>query len=97
MSAALAILDPEERKACDRIRSVRNALAHSIKVIDFDTPEVANECARLDPQKLLPADVTYQGESNSARERFRIAGLLISNHLMEYLQAAVKARKAAGF
>ena len=44
---ALGIFGRKTRNDLDHVRAVRNAFAHSARLIRFDTPEVAEICARL--------------------------------------------------
>lgn len=46
-AAHLGLLTPEETIELDRIREVRNAFAHALTSISFDTPEVAEITKRL--------------------------------------------------
>lgn len=43
----LGLLTPEEATEIDRIRDIRNAFAHALTSISFDTPEIANLTKRL--------------------------------------------------
>ncbi|HWE45089.1 MAG TPA: DUF4145 domain-containing protein [Caulobacteraceae bacterium] len=40
---AMGIIDDEDRKRLELIRHIRNAVAHAIWAVTFDTPEVADE------------------------------------------------------
>lgn len=52
MGFALGLYGPQTRADLDAIREVRNAFAHSMTPIDFDTPEIINVCNRI---KILDA------------------------------------------
>ncbi|WP_152428464.1 hypothetical protein [Methyloferula stellata] len=47
MAYALGLIDKNERKNLDLIRGIRNAFAHTIANISFDTGEIATECGKL--------------------------------------------------
>ena len=47
MGYALGLISKEVRDELHLIREIRNAFAHTIGVIDFAMPEVANVCKRL--------------------------------------------------
>lgn len=44
---AFEVLDAELRDEVNRLRAIRNAFAHSSRVLNFDTTEVANVCREL--------------------------------------------------
>ena len=82
LAHAIGILDNEQRSQLDRIRSIRNAFAHSARTIDFDNNIINDECKKLDPQRLLKQ--TYVPTTGSARERFIITAIMISTDIMHY-------------
>ena len=47
MAYALGIIGPKTRHDLDSIRDIRNALAHTVLKVGFDTPEVAALCKGL--------------------------------------------------
>lgn len=47
MGFALGLYGPQTKADLDAIREVRNAFAHTMEPIDFDTPEVVNVCNRI--------------------------------------------------
>jgi DNA-binding MltR family transcriptional regulator len=83
---ALGILDAEHRSQADRIRSIRNAFAHTVKPIDFHNPTIKAACDKLDPQRLM-TDARYQPDKDTAQEKFTISATLIARRLMRYMRA----------
>lgn len=43
----LGLYDREVRKDLESLRQIRNVFAHARRAVDFSTPEIAEECARL--------------------------------------------------
>jgi DNA-binding MltR family transcriptional regulator len=84
---ALGILDAEHRSQLDRIRTIRNAFAHSVSHFDFDHPTIKVECDKLDPQRLLPADKLWKPDTNSSREKFTVCGQLIGLRIANHIQS----------
>lgn len=52
ISNALGILDDDAVVQLQMIRRIRNAFAHTVRMIDFDSPVIADECNKLDPSKV---------------------------------------------
>lgn len=74
LAHALGILGPGPRNDIDRIREVRNAFAHTMVPLSFDTKEVNDVCKLLAPNGLPPE---MQG-----RHRFTFACLEYHDLLM---------------
>jgi hypothetical protein len=53
MANAMNILGDEPCAQLDRIRTIRNAFAHSSMLIDFTSPPVLKECEKLRPDNLI--------------------------------------------
>jgi hypothetical protein len=47
LAYAMAIIDDETMNALNIVRQVRNAFAHAIRPLTFNTPEVFRECQKL--------------------------------------------------
>jgi DNA-binding MltR family transcriptional regulator len=47
LAHALGLFGPKTRSDLDHVREIRNAFAHSMSLIRFDTPEVADICEQL--------------------------------------------------
>lgn len=50
---AMGILGDEPCAQLDRIRTIRNTFAHSMKPLDFSNPAVQKECEKLRPDNLV--------------------------------------------
>lgn len=79
---ALGVFNDEIRAQLDRIRSIRNAFAHTMQAIDFDHPVISVECSKLNPSKIsgLPF------KANSPRESFLGSATLIGIAIICYLK-----------
>lgn len=79
---ALGVFNDEIRAQLDRIRSIRNAFAHTVQAIDFNHPVVAIECNKLNPSKIsgLPF------KADSPREKFLGSATLIGIAIIFYLK-----------
>jgi hypothetical protein len=91
LAFALGILNQEQRSQADRIRSIRNTFAHSVKPIDFDHPTIKAECEKLDPKKLVLPNKRYVPRKDTGRERFTASATLISTSIMRYVKARTRA------
>lgn len=91
---ALGIFDDETKRQIDRIRTIRNAFAHSVLPIGFDEPLVEGECQKLDPQALSTA--TWVPSTGSAKERFLSAGQMIAVLLIKHIRRAGQVNATMG-
>lgn len=91
MAYALGMIDRSDVRELNALREIRNAFAHSRRITDFDTPEVAAYCEFLkiptDPPppdglqmtprlKFIGAFVSYLGIFTGYQQRFSLARAL---------------------
>jgi hypothetical protein len=82
MAHALGIFDDNLKRQVDILRKIRNFFAHAIKTVDFEAPIVAQECLKLDLQKVTHGN--YEPENDTSKEKFISMALFIGLHLYEY-------------
>ncbi|WP_425417497.1 hypothetical protein [Oricola indica] len=73
MAYALGLIGKNTRRDLDIIRLIRNAFAHSRKVIFFDTPEISDACAQITLPERFPDPSRWEGVDqpmNTPRRRF---------------------------
>lgn len=70
MAYAMEIIDNDTRAKLGDIREMRNACAHSIRDIDFSTPQLANVCKRILRPSFQPpaADELAQAQPHATPE-----------------------------
>jgi hypothetical protein len=82
---AMGIVGDELRSQLDRMRSIRNTFAHAMLAVSFDDPQIAAECMKLDPRRLIHEGYAYQPETDSPRERFTVVATLAASILMRFI------------
>jgi hypothetical protein len=82
---AIGIIGPNMKKRLTSIRMIRNAFAHALAPIDFDTPLVRNEAMTL-PLHLIK-DPALPAEWPEAKRRFVSTCLIDAHDLSRYYQA----------
>lgn len=92
---ALGIFSDEMRSQLDRMRSIRNAFAHTILAVTFNEPSIMGECNKLEPARLT--DRVYQGVDNTPRERFTMVATMIASHLLRYNGSGVEKIRSDGW
>lgn len=76
ISYALAIVDKSIKSDLDLVRQIRNAFAHTIKPLNFDTPVIADCCKRLlAPEELHPPKKGNANFSHKSRFLITVEGL----------------------
>jgi spore coat polysaccharide biosynthesis protein SpsF (cytidylyltransferase family) len=92
VASALGCIGGEPRSQLERIRSIRNAFAHTVVGVTFDTPLISKECDKLNPQALLEG-AEYESEIGSKKERFIIVGIMIAIILMAQIKHSIDQKK----
>lgn len=83
---ALGLFGPKTRVDLDHVRTVRNAFAHSVQFLSFDTKEISDICMKLN----IPKTVTIAGGGGGTTGReFYVCATIT---LAERLQAAIQQR-----
>jgi hypothetical protein len=90
--SALGCLGNEPRAQLERIRSIRNAFAHTVMGVTFDTPVISKECDKLNPQALL-SGADFEPEIGTQKERFIIVGVMIMIILVSQIRHSVDHKK----
>lgn len=80
MAYAMGIFGPKTRRDLDHIRLVRNAFAHSLTLIRFDSPEVADICNRLQTPETVTI-LASVADPKTARGRYIEATVALSHRL----------------
>lgn len=83
LAHALGIFGNEMRSQLDKVRAIRNAIAHTMIPISFSDEAVAEECNKLDPARLT--NHPYQPEEDTPSERFFVTCNMITAHLVKYV------------
>jgi hypothetical protein len=78
MGYTLGQFGPQTRADLERINSVRNAFAHAMRWIEFDTPEVAKLCMALELPNGYPLPASAAA---SPKSRYLNAAIAISERL----------------
>ena len=83
MADAIGLISSETRRNLDIIRHLRNAFAHAMRPISFDTKEVADLCAMLRPPSPLPptTGTHADAENPTPRQRYQHTCELIMHNL----------------
>jgi hypothetical protein len=92
VASALGCIGHEPRLQLERIRSIRNAFAHTMTGVTFDTPLISKECDKLDPQALL-SGAEFEPELGTKKERFIIVGVMIMIILTSQIQHSVDQKR----
>lgn len=79
---ALGIITDEVRAQLDRVRSIRNAFAHSMKAIDFDHEIVASECNKLSPSVIYGSKFA----ADTPREKFLSSATVIGIAIISFIK-----------
>ena len=84
---AIGIITDETRSTLDIIRRIRNAFAHALIPISFNTSEVANACSLLEvPPCLPPSSSSASGAPEESaplpRQKYQRACEVISHNLL---------------
>jgi hypothetical protein len=72
---AIGMITDETRLTLDVVRSVRNAFAHSLIPISFNTPPVADACSLLKVPEILPPTVSPTSDFTARRDAFAETGI----------------------
>lgn len=91
LAHSLGIISDEMRVQMTTVRKLRNAFAHTILAIDFQSPTIAREAMKLDVKRMLLPHVTTTFEESGPRGRFEDACTLFVVHLLEYIQSVLDA------
>lgn len=84
---AVRVIGPETRTNLDVIRTIRNAFAHAMIPLSFETPQIAKACAALAiPMELFGSLVppSPQTEKLIGRKRFKHVCETISSNLLSH-------------
>ncbi len=81
---ALGIFGPQTRNDLEHVRTIRNSFAHSMNMLRFETPEVADICALLHtPKTIKQMDrmLLALSEADTPRRRFIETVLILAGRL----------------
>jgi DNA-binding MltR family transcriptional regulator len=95
---AMSLYDDKVRDDLEVIRRVRNSFSHVRRAINFNTPEIADECKKFrtmndhthEVYKMFDREGRYDFEQLNNRSRFVLTGLSIWLHLMVHAAATHK-------
>jgi hypothetical protein len=96
LSRALGIIGPQTRADLDHVRNIRNAFAHTLQPIGFETAEVAEVCALLQAHDQL----TILGRwtiGEDAKSRYINTTLSISRDLKAGLKERIVMQAGRAF
>jgi len=95
---AMSLYDDKVRDDLEVIRRVRNSFSHVRRSINFNTPEIVEECRKLrtmndhthEVYKIFDREGRYDFDELTNRSRFVLTGLSIWLHLMVHAAATHK-------